>query len=332
MCADPPVREHDATGRVPRDGGQRRPCYSGAMRALLLVLALSLAAPAAGAPPSDVFDRVRHAHADSDGVPIHYAALGRRGPLIVMIHGFPDFWYSWREQMGPLSRRFRVVAMDLRGYNLSGQPSGVASYGLDLLVDDVAAVIRANGDAEAIVVGHDWGGAIAWSFAMSRPAMTKRLVILNSPHPRGLLRELRENPQQEANSAYARFFQQPGSHLALTPEALAAGYADPLVRARYTEAFRRSSLAGMVAYYQANYPRAPYDDLPLPAVQAPTLVIHGLRDPFLLAGALDGTWQWIANGLTLVTIPDAAHFVQHDAPALVTKTIERWLASEGLPR
>ncbi|MCW5892521.1 MAG: alpha/beta hydrolase [bacterium] len=303
------------------------------MRALLVVvLALVLAASAAAAPRSDVFTRVRHGYADSDGVPIHYAALGRRGPLIVMIHGFPDFWYSWRDQMAPLSRRYRVVAMDLRGYNLSGQPSGVASYALGLLVNDVAAVIRANRATEAIVVGHDWGGAVAWSFAMTRPEMTTRLIILNSPHPRGLLRELRENPRQEANSAYARFFQQEGSHLGLTPESLASGFADPTVRARYAEAFRRSSFEGMVAYYKANYPRAPYADLPLPAVTMPTLVIHGLRDQFLLADCLDGMWNWVARGVTLVTVPEAAHFVQHDAPALVTKTIKSWLASEGLPR
>lgn len=303
------------------------------MPALLVFLAvLGLAPLATAAPPRDVFDRVRHGYADNDGVPIHYAALGRRGPLIVMIHGFPDFWYSWRAQMDGLSRRYRVVAMDLRGYNLSGQPVGVEHYGLGQLVNDVAAVIRANGDTEAIVVGHDWGGAVAWAFAMTRPEMTTRLVILNSPHPRGLLRELRENPRQQANSAYARFLQQEGSHLVLSPEGLSSGYTDPVVRAHYLEAFQRSSLAGMVAYYQANYPRAPYDDLPLPLGQAPTLVIHGLRDGFLLADCLDGTWNWIAGGLTLVTIPEADHFVQNDAPALVTKTIKNWLASEGLPR
>jgi epoxide hydrolase 4 len=302
------------------------------MPVLLLLAALLVAAPATAAPTSDVFDRVRHGYADSsDGVTIHYAALGRRGPLIVMIHGFPDFWYSWREQMAGLSRRYRVVAMDLRGYNLSGQPKGVEPYGFKYLVDDVAAVIRDNGDEEAIVVGHDWGGAIAWMFAMTRPEMTTRLVILNSPHPRGLMRELRENPAQLANSAYARNFQQEGSHVGLTPEILSGGYTDPVVRAHYLDAFRRSSAEGMVAYYKANYPRAPYADVPLPLVQAPTLIIHGLADPFLLAAGLDGTWQWLAKGLTLVTVPGANHFVQYEQPALVTKTIKSWLASEGFP-
>jgi pimeloyl-ACP methyl ester carboxylesterase len=306
------------------------------MPVLLAFLALltfaPLTTPADAAPRRDVFDRVRHGYADSNGVPIHYAALGRRGPLIVMIHGFPDFWYTWRAQMDGLSRRFRVVAMDLRGYNLSGQPQGVENYGLGLLVNDVEAVIRANGASEAIVVGHDWGGAIAWAFAMTKPEMTTRLIILNSPHPRGLLRELRENPRQQANSAYARFFQQEGSHLSLSPEGLSSGYADPAVRARYLEAFQRSSLEGMVAYYKANYPRAPYDDVPFPPVQAPTLVIHGLRDGFLLADCLDRTWEWIAASVTIVTVPEADHFVQSDAPTLVTKAIKNWLAGEGLPR
>lgn len=302
------------------------------MPSLLVLLALLVATPAVAAPPSDVFHRVRHGYADSDGVPIHYAALGRRGPLIVMIHGFPDFWYSWREQMAALSRRYRVVAMDLRGYNLSGQPKDVEAYGLGFLVNDVAAVIRANGEEAAIVVGHDWGGAIAWTFAMVRPEMTERLIVLNTPHPRGMLRALREDPEQEANSAYARFFQQDGSHLGFSAAGLSAGQTDPVVRAHYLEAFQRSSFEGMVAYYKANYPRAPYTDLPLPLVQAPTLVIHGLADPFLLAGGHDGTWQWLAKGMTFVTVPGVGHFVQNEAPALVTKTIKSWLASEGFPR
>ena len=190
-------------------------------------------------------------------------------------------------------------------------------------------MIRALGEDEAIVVGHDWGGAVAWTFAMAFPAMTRRLVILNTPHPRGLLRELRENPEQRANSAYARVFQQDGSHRGFTPERLASIVAtDPTVRERYVEAFRRSDIEAMLHYYKRNYPREPYADVALPLVQCPVLVIHGLRDPFLLAAGLDRTWEWVAQGLTIVTAPDAGHFVQTEAPDLVSGTIERWLAAE----
>ncbi len=142
---------------------------------------------------------------------IHYVSLGE-GPLVVMIHGFPDFWYTWRDQMEALSSDFRVVAVDLRGYNKSDKPDGVAAYAMPNHIADIAAVIKDTGSESAAIVGHDWGGAVAWSFALARPAMTDKLVILNLPHFNGLTRELVENPQQYENSAYARAFQTPGHH------------------------------------------------------------------------------------------------------------------------
>src|SRR5439155_24116098 len=140
--------------------------------------------------------------ADSNGVKIHYVTLGK-GPLIILLHGFPDYWYSWREQMPALAKHFQVVAVDLRGYNQSDQPKGVENYTLDKLVEDVDAVIKHFRQEKAVVVGHDWGGAIAWSFAMAHPEKTERLIILNLPHPRGMLRDLANNPEQQKNSEYA---------------------------------------------------------------------------------------------------------------------------------
>ena len=130
------------------------------------------------AEEKNMMDRVDHKFADSDGVNIHYAALGE-GPLVVMIHGFPDFWYSWKHQMDGLAGEYRVVAMDLRGYNKSDKPEGEENYDMRLLVADVAAVIANEGAEKAIVVGHDWGGAIAWQFAMHFPDMTDKLIIVN---------------------------------------------------------------------------------------------------------------------------------------------------------
>jgi pimeloyl-ACP methyl ester carboxylesterase len=160
------------------------------------------------AAQADVYDRVEHGYANSDGgVKIHYASLGPKqsasAPLVILIHGFPDFWYTWRDQMLAMSDRFQLVAIDQRGYNLSDKPKGVESYDMRLLVADVAAVIRHLGRDKATIVGHDWGGAVAWQFAMTLPQMTENLVILNLPHPNGLLRELRSNKEQIANSEYA---------------------------------------------------------------------------------------------------------------------------------
>ncbi len=137
------------------------------------------------AAAQDLHDRVEHHYADNDGVRIHYVTLGQ-GPLVVMIHGFPDFWYSWRHQMEALSQNHRVAALDMRGYNRSDRPKGVDSYGMTHLVADVAAVVRDAGEDEAIIVGHDWGGMVAWTFAMQHPEQTAKLIILNLPHPRGL--------------------------------------------------------------------------------------------------------------------------------------------------
>ena len=152
-----------------------------------------------------VMDQVEHKYADSGGVSIHYAKMGS-GPLMVFIHGFPDFWYSWRHQMAGLADQYTVAALDTRGYNLSEKPEGEANYDMTLLTADVAAVIRAEGDSSAVVVGHDWGGGIAWSFAAAYPQMTDRLIIINLPHVKGLQRELASMGQQHSNSQYARNF------------------------------------------------------------------------------------------------------------------------------
>ncbi|MBI4602645.1 MAG: alpha/beta hydrolase [Planctomycetes bacterium] len=275
---------------------------------------------------TDIDQRVEHGYADSGGVKVHYASLGK-GPLVVLIHGFPDFWYTWRNQMAALSERHQAVAIDLRGYNLSDKPKGVESYDLKLLVADVLAVVKHLGRDKATIVGHDWGGAVAWLFATTHPEATERLIVLNLPHPRGLMRELARNPEQRKNSQYARDFQKPDAHMKLTPELLSFWVKDPAARARYVEAFRRSDFEAMLNYYKRNYPREPYgeDTLPVVKVKAPVLLIHGLKDTALLPGALNGTWEWIESDLTLVTIPSAGHFVQQDASELVTRTIAAWL-------
>ncbi len=278
---------------------------------------------------TDIDRQVSHGYANSSGVKIHYAALGDPAkPLIVMIHGFPDFWYTWRAQMLELSKDYYTVAIDQRGYNLSDKPQGIEQYDIQLLVRDVVSVIKHLGREKAVVVGHDWGGAVAWSVATYRPDVVDRLIILNLPHLRGLTRELATNPEQARNSQYARNFQQEGAERALTAEGLAAWVRDPDARKRYVEAFGRSDFAAMLAYYRRNYPREPYvaDPSPLVKVKAPVLMIHGLGDTFLLPGALNNTWDYLENDLTLMTIPGVGHFVQQDAADKVTRAIRGWLA------
>jgi epoxide hydrolase 4 len=276
----------------------------------------------------DLEKRVENGFADSGGVKIHYAALGdKKNPLIVMIHGFPDFWYTWRDQMEVLSKDYYTVAIDQRGYNLSDKPKGVENYDVRLLAGDVVAVIKHLGREKAIIVGHDWGGVVSWTLATYQPQIVEKLIILNLPHLRGLNRELVNNPEQQKNSQYARNFQQPDAHTVVKLEMLAGWVKDPEARKKYIEAFGRSDLEAMLNYYKRNYPREPYtlDTSPVIKVKAQTLMIHGLDDKALLAGALNSTWDWMDNDLTLVTIPKAGHFVQQDASELVSRTIVMWL-------
>ena len=284
----------------------------------------------------DLFELVEDKYADNEGVRIHYVAVGSEdAPLIVMIHGFPDFWYTWRAQMDALRDKYRIAAVDLRGYNLSDQPEGVANYAMPLLVKDIAAVIAAEQRDSAVVVGHDWGGAIAWNIAMMNPELVDLLIILNLPHPAGLARELANNPAQRRNSAYAFNFQRPEAAKSLNAMGLAFWVRDEAARKRYVEAFERSSFEGMLNYYKANYPRPDQSPdssgiLPaeIPKVKAPVLMFHGLDDTALLPGALSGTWEWLEKDLTLVTIPGANHFVQQDAPEMINNVMIDWLARQ----
>jgi len=297
--------------------------------ALLILFGTTVPARAA----DDVWDKVQHGYVDNNGVKIHYATVGR-GPLVVMIHGFPDFWYSWRDQMAALSGTYQVVAIDQRGYNLSDKPQGQAQYDMSLLVSDVQAVVHHFQPGKAIIVGHDWGGMVAWRFAMAHPELTERLIVCNLPHPRGLSYELAHNPQQQQNSAYARRFQEPDAAKNLTAEGLALRITDPAVKARYVEAFKRSDFEAMLNYYKQNYPRPPYteDTSPVVKVKAPVLLFHGLADTALLPGALSKTWEWVENTLTLVTVPGAGHWVQSDAADLVSSTMKTWLATPAIAK
>jgi pimeloyl-ACP methyl ester carboxylesterase len=290
---------------------------------LATLVAIGSAGGAAAAPAYEDH------YAVNGGVRIHYVVQGK-GPLVVMLHGFPDYWATWKPLMRTLRGEYRVAALDLRGYDLSDKPKGVEAYAMPLLVADVAAVIKAEGRKSAIVVGHDWGAAIAWQVAISRPELVDRLVILSVPHPAGFARELATNKDQQANSQYARDFQTPGFESRLTAEGLAGWVKEPAEKSGYVAAFQRSDFTAMLNYYRANYPRSAEPEAaqatpPLPNVKAPVLVIAGLKDTALNAAGHNGTWDHVDADTTLLMIPNAGHFVQHDAEAMVDRTIHDWL-------
>jgi pimeloyl-ACP methyl ester carboxylesterase len=280
--------------------------------------------------PASAIAEPESRYASNKGVKIHYVVDGE-GPLVVLIHGFPDYWATWKPLMATLNKAgYRTAALDNRGYNLSDQPEGEAAYAMPNLVGDVAAVIEAEGQKNAIIVGHDWGAAISWQVVFTRPDLVKRLIIMSVPHPVGFAREMATNLEQQKNSQYARNFQQPGFEKYLTPEGLVGWVKDPAEKGRYVEAFKRSSIVGMLNYYRANYPKTPTDKGGLmaadaPMINVPVLVIHGMKDKALNAAGHAGTWDQVSQDTTVLMIPSADHFVQHDAEALVNKTIRSWL-------
>ena len=302
------------------------------MRQLILFIAIVICSSNS---ITDILDEVTHKHANNDGTRIHYVSIGQ-GPLVVMIHGFPDYWYSWRHQMSALKDHYQVIAIDQRGYNKSDQPEGVENYAMPLLVSDVAAVIKDTGASQATIVGHDWGGAVAWQVALNLPQITRNLIILNLPHPNGLAREMRNNLEQRTNSGYAQKFRQ---GKASDPDILGGGpmtavrlsqwVQDKEAKQNYIDAFDRSSFSAMLNYYKANYPRLSDSQsdkaVSAPQLNMPVLMFHGLKDRALHSDGLNNTWDWVDQDLTIVTAPTARHFVQQDAADLVSKTMKSWL-------
>jgi pimeloyl-ACP methyl ester carboxylesterase len=278
---------------------------------------------------------ISHGYADNNGVKIHYAEVGE-GPLVVMIHGFPDFWYTWRHQMDGLKDAYRVVAIDQRGYNLSDQPDGVENYDMSLLVSDVVAVVKHLGEEKAIIVGHDWGGAVSWYVAALAPEIVDKLIILNLPHPAGIANATRNNAEALEGTNYAQVFREGSPDdpdiffgYPMTPQSLSGWVADPEARPKYIEAFERSDFTAMLNYYKRNYPDRSADDgvafQSIPNIRSSTLLFHGLDDQALHSDGLNNTWDWIDSDLTIVTVPGSGHFVQQDAAELVTTTMRSWL-------
>jgi pimeloyl-ACP methyl ester carboxylesterase len=280
----------------------------------------------------------RHCQAVVNGVRLHYVEAGQ-GPLVILLHGFPEFWYSWRLQIPALARAgFRVLAPDLRGYNLSDKPAGVTSYRLPLLVGDVVELIRHAGAERATVVGHDWGGVIAWQLAMTRPEWVARLAILNAPHPALFKRELRR-PDQRRRSWYILFFQLPylpelfcrwhrfaRLRRILATGAVSQGPEGKKELDRYVAALARpGALTAALNYYRAAVREKRRGALPPPAlIEAPTLVLWGERDPYLGPRLTQGLEEWVRD-LRLERFPRAGHWLQVQAAEQVNRALVDFL-------
>src|SRR3954469_866651 len=280
---------------------------------------------------------LREGFAEIGDVRLHYVEAGD-GPLIVLLHGFPEFWYGWRLQIQPLAAAgFHVVAPDMRGYNLSSRPDDVAAYDSDTLADDVRGLIQERGAESALLVGHDWGGTAAWVTAMKHPEVVARLAILNAAHPRKLSQGLHP-PDQLRRSWYFFFFALPDlpetvvhannwhffrhflhdAQPAYTPEEIE----------RYVEAWSQPGAAtGMINYYRSSVRQSQKSAVAaLRPISAPTLVIWGQDDGYLGPDLAEPDHDDVPHLDRVARLPGASHWVHHDEPERVTQLLTDFFA------
>lgn len=284
---------------------------------------LAAALTAATLPPD-----LRHEYATINGIRMHYVESGT-GDLVILLHGFPESWYSWRHQIAALAPRYRVVAPDLRGYN---ETEARGPYDTGTLQRDVIALIEHLGERRAHIVGHDWGAAIAWLLAIEHPDVVRTLTICNVPHPEVFRRKLWRSPRQLLRSWYIFFFQLPW-----LPErvlawrdyrALARGIINDCRPGTFTRediktylaGWRRQGLGGGVNWYRAAVRHPQRLPRPVPRISAPTLMIWGEDDAALGKELTNGTSDYVEN-LDLHYLPNTSHWVQQEEPGIVNRLL-----------
>ncbi|UVF20092.1 alpha/beta hydrolase [Microvirga terrae] len=271
-----------------------------------------------------------------EGVTLHAVEAGPEdGPLVILLHGFPEFWWGWSYQIASLAEAgFRVLAPDQRGYNLSDKPDGRRAYDLDVLAKDVVGLADALGRRTFSVVGHDWGGLVAWWTASRYPDRIAKLAVLNAPHPSVAGSYIRSHPSQMLRSLYVGFFQIPRLPEAMLSANGHRSLKDALLRtsrpgtfseedmAHYVKAWSRpGALTTMLNWYRA-LPFRP--DMKDPTVRSPTLVIWGARDRFLERGLAEASLALCRSG-DIRWIETATHWVQHEEPEAVNAALVEFL-------
>ena len=285
------------------------------------------------------------------GVTLGCRAAGEPGrPLMLFLHGFPEAAFVWDGLLEHFARPenggYRCIAPNLRGYEKSSQPADVKQYRPKYLVQDIAALIQLEASPLECLVAHDWGGAVAWNVANQLPHLTKRLAIVNSPHPGTFLRELQSNPEQQAASAYMNFLIRPDAEELLREDGYrrmweiftrwgGAPWLTDAIKEQY-RAVWDASLTGGLNYYRASPLRPTREGDPaastitLPremlTVNLPTLVLWAMQDAALLPSLVDGLEDYVPR-LTLERVADASHWIVHEQPQLVADRLQRFLAA-----
>lgn len=283
-----------------------------------------------------------------NGISLHYASAGEKGkPLILFVHGFPEFWYEWEAQLAEFGNDYFAVAPDLRGFNLSDMPSELSAYKAKHIVDDLRQLVAHLSYEKFVLVAHDWGGAVAWNFAIALPQLLHKLIIVNSPHPYLFMQALATDPAQKAASEYMNWLRAEGSEAALAKDnfALLEGLLSGMgksptpwftneVRAKYHECWSRG-LTGGVNYYRASPLHPPTEKNPGPLkleinpadfrVKVPTLVIWGEEDIALPKSLLDGLGDFV-DDLKVERIPEGSHWIIHEQPQRINRLMRKFLS------
>jgi epoxide hydrolase 4 len=291
-------------------------------------------------------------YADVNGVRLHYVASGDAGrPLMLFLHGFPEFWYEWKHQLQEFGKDYYAVAPDMRGYNLSSRPAELSQYRIEHLVEDVrqlaANLLRGTGRTTFTLVAHDWGGGVAWAFAIAHPELLERLIIINMAHPATFGREMQQNPAQQRASQYMIQFRGTRADDAFAADNYAGLFErvfGPLMKSgRFSEADRQAyieawsrpgGLTGGLNYYRANEVGPPSQlgpakgnyaiDPATTTVRVPALVIWGEQDQALLTGNLDGLEEFVPD-LIVHRVPDGSHWIVHEQPERINQYIRDFL-------
>ncbi len=285
-------------------------------------------------------DNIQHKYATVNGIKMHYVEAGEGKPVILM-HGFPEFWYSWRFQIPVLAKKYRVIAVDMRGYNESEKPEDVSAYQADEIAKDIVALIKHLGYDKAYIVSHDWGGAIAWHMAQHYPEVMEKLVVMNCPLPNVLLKRLKSSFTQLKKSWYMFFFQIPGlpewnmgRNLEKTFKAAFRGWAynkeafPQEVIDKYVEAYSKPrAITGPLNYYRASM-RAVFGGKKTKSkfpITVPTMVLWGENDKALGKDLTYGMEKYFSNHYEIKYLKDCSHWTQQDKPEEVNKELLAYL-------
>ena len=280
----------------------------------------------------DLFKEIEEVYIETNGIKLHTIVIGSGEPLI-LLHGFPEFWYCWKSVIPGLKEKFKLIIPDMRGYNLSDKPKDVQKYKMEYLIGDIKGLIKELNLKRVILAGHDWGGVVAWAFAEKYPELLKKLIILNAPHPKIFQKSLRTDKKQQEASSYIFEFLKPSAENKLYEDDYRrlkkVVFEDMFSKTNFTEFDKEKyieawsqpgAILGGVNYYRANTSFDEWTGI----IEVPTLVIWGMKDVALLPQQLEGLSDYVKN-LKIVRSENSSHWITHDDPDLIISSIKEFV-------